>query len=58
MTPKAIKEDQSISLSHALDLMLSVAPRKVFVGSKEEGSLSCGYALAWMSLARAPTLGF
>ena len=55
---KAIKEDQFISLLHTLALTGTTAPRRRIRWFKEEGSLSFGYALAWMSLARASTLGF
>ena len=52
---KAIKEDQSISLLHTLALTFAAAPRRRIRWFKEEERLSCGYALAWMSLARAST---
>ena len=52
---KAIKEDQSISLSHTHFLsQVQLLQEKEFVGLGRR-KLFCDYALAWMSLARAFT---
>ena len=53
---KAIKEDKSISLlpTHLLS-QVQLLQKEGFAGSKEEESLSCDYAQAWMSLTSAST---
>ena len=53
---KAIKKYQSISVLHTLALTGTAASRKKNLLVLEEESLSCGYALTWMSLVRASTL--